>query len=73
MISFQQIRKFFLTIVLTIMLAITIGFDFGHVDSWAAAFRPQVISQPQHPIATMNQADTITNNMVGKDRVAEKS
>ena len=73
MISFQQIRKFVLSMILTIMLAITIGFDFGHADSWATAFRSQVISQPQPPIATMNQADTMTNNMVGKDRVAEKS
>jgi molecular chaperone DnaK (HSP70) len=73
MFSFQQIRKFFLTIVLTIMMAITIGFDFGHTDSWVSAFRQQVITQPQHPVATMNQADTMTNKMVSKDQVVEKS
>ncbi|MEA5509400.1 CsbD family protein [Crocosphaera sp. UHCC 0190] len=36
MISFQQIRRFFVTMILTIMLAITIAFDFGTTNSWAA-------------------------------------
>jgi hypothetical protein len=73
MFSFQQIRKFFLTIVLTIMMAITIGFDFGHTDSWVSAFRQKIVTQSQYPIATMNQAEAITNNMVSKDQVAEES
>lgn len=73
MFSFQQIRKFFLTIVLTIMMAITIGFDFGHSNSWVSAFQQEVITQPQHPIATINQTDTMTNNLVSKDQVVDKS
>ena len=31
MMSLQQIRRFFVTIILTIMLAITIAFDFGSI------------------------------------------
>ena len=38
MISFQQIRRFFVTMILTIMLAITIAFDFGTTNSWAGTF-----------------------------------
>jgi uncharacterized protein YjbJ (UPF0337 family) len=70
MISFQQIRKFFLTMILTIMLAITIAFDFGHADSWAATSRTQIISQPQTQIATMNRAEAITKNIEGKAQEA---
>jgi hypothetical protein len=73
MISFQQIRKFVLSMILTMMLVITIGFDFGHVDSWARASHPQVISQNQPSTQTINQTDTITKNMISKDQLTPKS
>ena len=41
MMSLQQIRRFFVTIILTIMLAITIAFDFGTTNGWAATLPPQ--------------------------------
>ncbi len=52
MISFQQIRRFFVTMILTIMLAITIAFDFGTTNSWAGTLPPQ--------IATMNRVEAMT-------------
>jgi hypothetical protein len=73
MFSFQQIRRFFISIVLTIMLVVTIGFDFGHTDSWVSAFQQKILTQPQHPVTTMNQAEAITNNVVSKDQVAQES
>ena len=41
MMSLQQIRRFFVTIILTIMLAITIAFDFGTTNGWAATLPTQ--------------------------------
>jgi hypothetical protein len=66
MISFQQIRRFFITMILAIMLVITIAFDFGHANTWAATSLTQLISQPQTQIATMNRAEAITKNIEGK-------
>jgi uncharacterized protein YjbJ (UPF0337 family) len=66
MMSIQQIRRFFVTMILTIMLAITIAFDFGTTDSWAATLPTQLISQPQTQIATMNRAEAMTKNIEGK-------
>lgn len=51
MISLQPIGKFFLTMILTFMLAITIAFDFGTAHSWAA---------------TMNRGSAFTKNVEGK-------
>lgn len=62
MISFQQIRRFFVTMILTIMLAITIAFDFGTTSSWAATLPTQ--------IATMNRVEAMTKNIEGKAQEA---
>lgn len=69
MISFQQIRKFCLTIVLTIMLAVTIAFDFGTANSWATTSLTQKNGQPQFNIATMNPVEEFAENV--KDTVQE--
>lgn len=63
MISFQQIRKFFVTMILTIMLAITIAFDFGTTDSWAA-------TMPLTQIASVNQVEAFTKDIEGKTQEA---
>jgi len=55
--SIKQIRRFFVTIILTIMLAITIAFDFGTTSSWAANLPG-------------NQADAMTKNIEGKAQEA---
>lgn len=55
--SIKQIRRFFITIILTIMLAITIAFDFGTTDSWAANL-------------PSNQANAMTKNVEGKAQEA---
>lgn len=70
MISLQQIRRFFLTMMLTVMLAINIAFDFGSTDSWAATSLPQLISQPQTPIVAMNRVEAMTKNIEGKAQEA---
>jgi uncharacterized protein YjbJ (UPF0337 family) len=66
MISFQQIRKFCLIMVLTIMLAVTIAFDFGTANSWAATSLTAKIGQPQSHIATMNPVEEFAENVKGK-------
>lgn len=53
MISIKQIRRFCITIVLTIMLAITIAFDFGTADSWAAASTTSSISLSNNKLIAM--------------------
>lgn len=62
MISFQEVRRFFVAIILTIMLAIIIVFDFGTTSSWAATLPTQ--------IATMNRAEAMTKNIEGKAQEA---
>jgi len=62
MISFQQIRRFVVTMILTIMLTITIAFDFGTTNSWAGTLPPQ--------IATMNRVEAMTKNIEGKAQEA---
>jgi uncharacterized protein YjbJ (UPF0337 family) len=62
MIVFQQIRRFFITIILTIMLAITIAFDFGTTNSLAITLPTQ--------IATMNRVEAMTKNVEGKAQEA---
>jgi len=64
--SLQQIRRFFVTIILTIMLAITIAFDFGTTNSWAATLP----TQSQTQIASMNRAKAVTKNIEGKAQEA---
>ena len=79
MASLRQIRSFFLTISLTVMLAITVGFDFG---STASLF--QMTPPPQVQIASMNpgtmakgiegQAQEAIGNLTGnhKDQIMGK-
>jgi uncharacterized protein YjbJ (UPF0337 family) len=66
MMSLQQIRRFFVTIILTIMLAITIAFDFGTTNGWAATLP----TQSQTQIASMNRAKAVTKNIEGKAQEA---
>ena len=40
MFSWRRMRRFFLVMGVTIMMAITIAFDFGHSGSWATALAP---------------------------------
>ncbi len=70
MISFPQIRSFFLNMTLAVMLATAITFGFGSTDSWAATSLTQLISQPQIQIATMNRVEAITKNIEGKAQEA---
>jgi uncharacterized protein YjbJ (UPF0337 family) len=66
MISFQQLRSFFLTMSLTVLLATSIAFGFGPANGWAATSLTQLVSQTQTQIATMNRAEAITKNVEGK-------
>jgi uncharacterized protein YjbJ (UPF0337 family) len=70
MISFHQIRLFVITMILATMLAITIGFDFGHATSWAATPLTELSSEPQIKIATMNRVEAFTKNVEGKTQEA---
>jgi len=74
MILLRQIRSFLLTMSLTLMLAITVGFDFGSTASLL-----QVSHSPQTQIASMGnvatglegQAQQAIGNMTGnhKDQI----
>jgi uncharacterized protein YjbJ (UPF0337 family) len=66
MISFQRIYKFTLKILLTVILAIAIAFDFGHENTWAKSFDIEIINQSSYSIATMNRVDSMTKNLEGK-------
>ncbi len=66
MISLPQIRSFFLTMTLAVMLATAITFGFASADSWAATSSVQITSQPQTQIATMNRVEAIMKNIGGK-------
>lgn len=62
MILIEQIRSFFLTIVLTIVLAVTVAFNFGTIDAWAANLPTQ--------LANLNRAEAMTKNIEGKAQEA---
>ena len=78
MILLRQIRSFLLTMSLTLMLAITVGFDFGSTASLL-----QVSHSPQIQIASMGtvakglegQAQEAIGNMTGnhKDQIMGKA
>jgi uncharacterized protein YjbJ (UPF0337 family) len=70
MFLFQQIRRFVLTMSLTVVLATTITFGFGSASSLAATSLAQDISKPQAQIATMNRAEAMTKNIEGKAQEA---
>jgi hypothetical protein len=65
MISLKQIRNFLLTMVLTIMLAITIAFDFGVSESWATNPSPRIISPSPLQIAANKNAESKTKKPFG--------
>lgn len=69
MISFQQLRRFFLTTSLTILLAITIAFGFVITDSLAAISLTQLIG-PQPQFAIFNRVETMNKNIEGKTQEA---
>jgi uncharacterized protein YjbJ (UPF0337 family) len=83
--SIQQIRRFCITIVLTIMLAITIAFDFGTANSWAAASATSFISSSNNKLIAMwgkatpkdieGKAQETLGNMTGypKDQIMGKA
>lgn len=66
----RQIRKFFLTIIFTVMLAITIAFDFGTADSWAASSLLPFNNQSKNQIIAINRAEAITKNIQGRAQEA---
>jgi len=70
MISFRQIRSFFLMMVFTVMLAVTIAFDFGTAESWAATSLTQLVSPPQTQIAMWGRAEATAKNLEGKAQEA---
>jgi hypothetical protein len=70
MSSFRQLRSFFITMILAVMLVITIGFDFGTAASWAAITPTQLKHQPQTQIPTLNRAKAVKKNIEGKSQSA---
>jgi len=64
MISFQQMRRFFVTMSFAVML--TIAFDFGSSDGLAATLPIQLIGTPLTQIATMNRVETAMKNLGNK-------
>ena len=64
---FHQIRRFCFTIILTIIVAITIAFDFETANSWAVPSSLSSLSQPQHQIAWgWGRAKAVTKDIEGK-------
>ncbi|MEA5534656.1 CsbD family protein [Crocosphaera sp. XPORK-15E] len=73
MISFTQIRKFFVTIILAFMLAITIAFDFGTTNSWAATSSISSISPSDTQLIAVwgfGKAKATGKNIEGKAQEA---
>lgn len=69
MISFQRIRQLVLSMILTITLAISMAFNFGHGNALAATLGGQIIS-PQPQIATMNRVEAMGKDLEGKAQEA---
>jgi len=63
MISFKQLRRFFVTLGLSLSL-----FSFNPANSWAVT--NQVISPPQPEIAFMNRAKAMAKDVEGKAQEA---
>ncbi|MDG2990160.1 CsbD family protein [Candidatus Synechococcus calcipolaris G9] len=63
--SFRQVSGFFMMMGLAIMLAITITFNFGNTDSWAAEL-PLQSTGSSIQIATQNQARANQKELEGK-------
>jgi len=66
MISLQQIRRFFVTIILTIMLTTAMAFGLVSEETWAATSPTLAISQPPTQIAFWFQAKENIKNAEGK-------
>jgi hypothetical protein len=81
MMSFKQIRNFFLTMILTVMLAITIAFDFGVSESWATNPSPTQIaanknaeSKTQKPLSIMSgSGDSKAKSIAKNEQVKAKT
>lgn len=65
MISFRRMGGFFVMMGLAIMLAVTITFNFGNTNSWAAELPLQSTGVPIQ-IATKNQAKANQKELEGK-------
>ncbi len=68
MISPQQVRRFLITVLLTTMFMLTLGFDFGKTNTWAWAVTSDsslnVHTQPL--LANMNRAKAAAKDLEGK-------
>lgn len=82
MISFQQIRSFFVTVSLSVLLATTMAFGLGMTDSLAANSPTKLVSQPQTQIATVNKSEPknlgekvqeVIDNMTGNSQAETKT
>ena len=59
---FQQFRNFFVTIALTMMLFVTVGFDFGAMETTSS---PKLMPD-QQGIQIAEKTDTLAQDMDGK-------
>ncbi|TVQ50965.1 MAG: MFS transporter, partial [Spirulina sp. DLM2.Bin59] len=68
MISLRRMRKFFLAMGITMMMAITLAFDFGNSNSWAATLLPsQMLGQlsPGDPVAVFSGSNFLLALVAG--------
>lgn len=66
MISAQQIRRFLITMTLTTMFMLTLGFDFGTTNTWAWAGTNDLSLNPQPLLANVNRSKATAKNLEGK-------
>ena len=70
MISLQQFRRFFFTIILTIMLTTAMAFGLASEETWAVTSPTLAISQSPTQIASWFQAKENIQNAEGKTEEA---
>lgn len=68
MMSFRQTKKFFVIVVLTLMLVATVVFNFGTTSAWAATLPSPFTSQAQ--FIAMSRAEAIRENLGGQAQEA---
>lgn len=68
--SFRQFLSFFCITILTLMLAITIAFDFGTTSALAATLPTQLVIQSQPQLATLNRVEAIAKSLEGESQAA---
>ncbi|AFY59330.1 CsbD family protein [Synechococcus sp. PCC 6312] len=66
MISPQQFRRFLITILLTAMFMLTLGFDFGKTNTWAWAVMSDSSLNNQPLLANINRSKATAKNLEGK-------